>query len=254
MGWARFDDAYPDHPKIALAGIHAELLDMRAILYACRFETDGLIPRAVLPIVGRGIPRTATQAKKLVEVGRWVETVDGWEILDFLDYNPSRASRESDREAARERMARARDARPRSRSSPEHKPNNDRSSPEVRVTPSRPDPKGNSSSSPANSNSPVENRSDDDNQLRIEHTASSVLERIADHRLTKAQGVRDRTSYRATILETLRNEIDLTRLRRVIADHRADTPIEMFADFALGNPTPYLRDYHAQRAEIGATP
>jgi hypothetical protein len=242
MGWARFDDAYSDHPKIALAGIHAELLDIRAILYACRFETDGKIPRAVLPIVGRGIPSTTKQAKKLVEVGRWIAIDDGWEIVDFLEYNPSRASRDADRAAARDRMARSRGQRGSPRSSHEQDQNNGRSSPEVRLTPSRPVPDNHSSGTV--STTPVENVTDEE----VQQIERSVLERIADSRLDAASGVTNRTRYRAKILAQLPDELDLPRLRRII-EHHPEAPIEMYADAALGNPTPYLKDYRIEQTE-----
>lgn len=242
MGWARFDDAYSDHPKIALAGVMAELLDIRAILYACRFETDGLIPRAVLPIVGRGIPSTTKHARKLVEVGRWVETVDGWEICDFLDYNPSRASREADRAAARDRMAKARGHRSSPRSSPEHDAHTDRTSEEVRLTPSRPVPDTHHSSRTV-STTPVENPPDDDG--RIGQTERSVLERIADSRLDTANGVKNRASYRTKILAQLPDEIDLTRLRRLIEQH-PDAPIDALAGAILGEPN----SLHLHRAAV----
>lgn len=253
MGWARLDDAYSDHPKIALAGVMAELLDIRAILYACRFETDGLIPRAVLPIVGRGIPRTAAQAKKLVDVGRWVETVDGWEICDFLEYNPSRASNDvarAERHDAKVRAGRAggirsgearRQANGKHGASPPHEAETKQNE-----APSR--PLTGNSSPPQLYQDPVENPAPIDETAG--QTERSVLERIADSRLDAANGVRNRASYRTKILAQLPDEIDLERLRRIIESH-PDAPIEMLASAALGENTPYLGQYRVEPAEVG---
>lgn len=112
MVWARFDDRYSDSPKIEAAGPWAELLDMRAIIYAAGNLTDGLITRRALTKISAGIPSPAKKAEKLVEVGRWeINPGGGWLIHSFLTYNPSkaavedgRAKKEIERAAARERM------------------------------------------------------------------------------------------------------------------------------------------------------
>src|SRR5579859_4531304 len=56
MSWARFDDNYSLNPKILMAGYLAELLDMRAIIWCARYETDGFVSEDALSIVGRSIP------------------------------------------------------------------------------------------------------------------------------------------------------------------------------------------------------
>ena len=245
MGWARFDDAYSDHPKIALAGIHAELLDVRAILYACRFETDGQIPRAVLAIVGRGIPKTAAQAKKLVEVGRWRMTEEGWEIVDFLDYNPSKQSREADREAARERMARARGQNPNNGGSSPEQP------PRVRLNKKRssdnpvPSPSGVNSSPHKLHEGHVENPAPMDE--KTSQIQRNVLNRIVDQRLAAANGVKNRSAYRKKILEELPKELDLPKLQRFIESH-PEAPIDALAGAILGEPN----SLHLHRAEVTA--
>lgn len=113
MGWARFDDKYSDHPKIAAAGPWAELLDMRAIIFCAKHETDGHVCKAMLGRIAVGIPSARAKASKLVEVGRWSPDPrgDGWWIHDYLAYNPSRARKDKDRAEARARMAAARSAR-----------------------------------------------------------------------------------------------------------------------------------------------
>ncbi len=109
MGWARFDDQYTDNPKILEAGPWAELLDMRAIIYCARMETDGLISRAALKRISHGIPKAAERVTMLLEVGRWtVNEGGGWWIHDYLAYNPSKAQRAAERARGRERVAKHR--------------------------------------------------------------------------------------------------------------------------------------------------
>lgn len=113
MGWAKFDDRYSEHPKVVAAGPLAELLDRRAIEYSARQETDGFVPeqqarRLCADLVMDLGADWIEIVKALIEVGRWIEAPGGYLIHDFLDYNPPRAKRDADRQAARERMAAAR--------------------------------------------------------------------------------------------------------------------------------------------------
>ncbi len=139
MGWARLDDGYPHHPKMLAAGADAIVLDVAGVCYANRYQTDGWIADTQLTTLYPPLrnPRKAAQA--LVDVGRWTREDGGWRIHDFLDYNGSKADRDADRQAARERMAASRTGKARSKIV---RPNNTRTSQEhsecsgeVRLTP-----------------------------------------------------------------------------------------------------------------------
>ena len=105
MGWARVDDGYLGHPKIIEVGPHAELLDLRSIIWCAKYETDGLVTKSALQSIGRGIPKVPARVLALIEVGRWtVNETGGWWVHDFLKYNPSKAQKESQRESGRERV------------------------------------------------------------------------------------------------------------------------------------------------------
>lgn len=108
MGWARFDDAFTDHPKIRAVGVMAELLAMRAVVYAARYETDGFIRRSSLDQLTHGIPTPKRQVSSLIREKLWEEVDDGWIIHDYLHFHPSKAELEAKRQAARERMANVR--------------------------------------------------------------------------------------------------------------------------------------------------
>lgn len=105
MGWARFDDNYTDHPKVVEAGPWAELLDMRAIIHCARYETDGLVTRSALRRLSRDIPKAPSRVLALIESGRWsVNEGGGWWVHDFLEFNPSKAEKQRQREAGRDRV------------------------------------------------------------------------------------------------------------------------------------------------------
>jgi hypothetical protein len=107
MGWARFDDKRADNEKLMRAGFEARGLDEAAICWCAGHETDGVIPeRAVAMLAaGHGCGNWRRVVAKLVDVDRWHPTGDGWQIHDYLVYNPSRKEIEAKREDERTRKA-----------------------------------------------------------------------------------------------------------------------------------------------------
>ncbi len=128
MVWARIDDAILDNPKIAKVGVYGFALHIAGITWCSRNLTDGLIPfarvQSLLPLNRVNIDRqnplaledggssisgdtgldVHTIATKLVEAGLWADTDDGYEIHDFLEYNPSRVEVLAAREKTRGRV------------------------------------------------------------------------------------------------------------------------------------------------------
>lgn len=106
MTWVKIDDNFPDHPRVVGLCDSAFRTHIAALCYAARYLTDGHIPSSALRSIG---PRKASA--ELEAAGLWTRTDHGWVIRDFLDYNPSRDEVEGKREAARKRVARAREVR-----------------------------------------------------------------------------------------------------------------------------------------------
>ncbi len=98
MSWARVDDGFLDHPKLAtleadpVLWAKAVALWLAGNLYANRNGTDGHIARAriyrLVPF--RDAPKVAAA---LAEFGLWEDCGSYFAIHDFLDYNPSRQDR-----------------------------------------------------------------------------------------------------------------------------------------------------------------
>lgn len=116
--WARLEDNFPQHPKILSAGPLAELLQVRAICYAARNLTDGVIPAGVVPVlltgfghVGlttAGVPGMFIQGvdaheidwpKRMLAAGLWDAHKNGRDYIvhDYLRYNPSKRQYLQDR-------------------------------------------------------------------------------------------------------------------------------------------------------------
>lgn len=109
MPWVRIDDTFPEHPKVEMIGPLAGWLHVCALCYCNRNLTDGFIPS---PRVSKlaDIPKVSIHVRSLIEAGLWLEEDGGYRISNYLEYQPSKAKVEADREAARKRMAKARAA------------------------------------------------------------------------------------------------------------------------------------------------
>jgi len=122
MTWVKLDDQFTSHPKLIQAGPLAGWLYICGLTYCARYLTDGFIPSPAVRLLA-DLKKNQEQVDSLVEAGLWVKCEGGYQVHDYLDYNPSSEQVRHERTAAKERMNRHR--------SPEVRPNNDRTSPEV---------------------------------------------------------------------------------------------------------------------------
>lgn len=134
MTWARVDDGFWRHEKIAGVSDAALGLHLRALSYCCDQLTDGKLSKPALTMLGA----KPSQVRELVMAGIWDE---GPVIHDFLEYNESRVEVLDKREKAKLRMRGARSPS----TSKEVRANTTGTSGEVQSTfadpvPTRPDP------------------------------------------------------------------------------------------------------------------
>lgn len=147
MPWFKVDDKLHDHRKARAAGCAAMGLWTLAGSWAADNVTDGFVPESVCT---RWDASFRKLAGRLVTAGLWevgeLDGEPGWWFHDWKDEQPSRAEVLAKRAAARDRMAKARATKgdgSRERSAnvqANDTENSERSSREVRITPSRPDP------------------------------------------------------------------------------------------------------------------
>lgn len=88
MVWARIDDQFPDHPKVAAAGPLAGWLHVCAICYSSRMLTDGFIPKGQVRKLA-DIENVTEVVTALLTAGLWHESPGGYMVHDYLEYNPS---------------------------------------------------------------------------------------------------------------------------------------------------------------------
>lgn len=98
MSWFRLEGRGAFHHKVLAAGNEAYGAWCRAGQWSCEQLTDGLVPRAVAEQIAK--PKVWL---KLVEARLLLETDVGYQIHDFLDFNPSSEQERAKREELRER-------------------------------------------------------------------------------------------------------------------------------------------------------
>ena len=215
MGWAKFDDRWATHAKLLEAGLEAAGLDARAICWCAGQETDGFVPDAAVSLLAAGHRNPAKLAGALVRVRRWARNEErkGYDIHDYLDYNPTRESRDAERdrkrEAGRAGGLRSRPSRPEAdclpsaSAKPKQVPTRtEADSLGTAEPPSRPVPSPSSSSVVSHQVGPPDG-ADDDDGVRVK-TARSV---IAERRMAGRSSVDNPARYRSTVLRSVDTEL-----------------------------------------------
>ena len=101
MSWVKLDDGFSEHPKILAAGPLGLALWACGLAYCNRQKArDGFIPAAKVPIL-YPIPQPMKVAARLVAVGLWEETDDGFVVHDYHEFQPSEDMRQARAEAGR---------------------------------------------------------------------------------------------------------------------------------------------------------
>ena len=104
MPWFKVDDTLATHAKVVRAGNSAMGLWVRAGSWSASQLTDGYVPTDMIGVLG-GKP---ADARRLVEVGLWVNADGGYRFHQWHDRQPSREETERKRDQWRERQRRAR--------------------------------------------------------------------------------------------------------------------------------------------------
>lgn len=102
LPWVRLDTQFASNPKFLYL---IEDRQWRSIVvwtaglaYCGTHGTDGFIPKSALPML-HGTPK---DAKNLAEVGLWIEGLGGWQINDWLEFQPSNEEVQKRRKKARD--------------------------------------------------------------------------------------------------------------------------------------------------------
>lgn len=91
MSWFRCDDQLADHPKVmALGDLRRPAIGLWTMCgtYCARHLTDGFVSRQVVAMYADRDLKKLTDA--LVKAGLFIPVDGGWQLHDYLDWNPSR--------------------------------------------------------------------------------------------------------------------------------------------------------------------
>ena len=125
MAWVRLDEDFAQHPKVLRAGPLAMAMQVAALCYCNRNLTDGFIPRGAartlldwqivdkngtvheLAYTSGTVGNDVTSdwvIELLVDAELWDEQPNGYQIHDYLDYQPSKSSVTKQREGTKARV------------------------------------------------------------------------------------------------------------------------------------------------------
>lgn len=94
VSWIKVDAAIWMNPKIRAAGSQAAWLYVSGLGYASLAQTNGALPTHALPTLCPNRHRFRL-AQRLVDVGLWHVTDQGWEIHDYQDWQVTRGAEKS---------------------------------------------------------------------------------------------------------------------------------------------------------------
>lgn len=229
MSWVRLDVGFPRHPKVLDAGPAAAWLHVCGLCYCAGYLTDGRIPKRALPLLA-DMPKIEAHARRLVEVGLWVDEGDSWVVHDYLEWQEAREDVEGRRAEARERQRRSRARRTSAKNGPVTAPvTRDSHVTHSEVTLADTDTEVTTSSSTEVTRAPRTVADDGDDLADREGRAALVLaEREADGHTD----IRNRRSWTRARARTLRKEHQ-AEAQRYLAEHPDATP-EQLARYLAG--------------------
>ena len=102
MSWFYVDDGFWSHPKTLGITMSAAGVWVLGGSWCARHLTDGYIPADALAMVCRR--RLTREPAELVERTLWTPVGDGWQYVDWTQWQKSKAEVEKKREASRSRV------------------------------------------------------------------------------------------------------------------------------------------------------
>jgi hypothetical protein len=227
MPWVRLTDDWYDDPELLEAGPWAMVLWPFLISWCARNLTDGKVPSAQIPrlIDWGSLGADAEQAiAPLVANGRLQEIAGGYQITNYLTYQPSKAKVLSDRERDRTRKA--------SQRGPASVPPESGRNPDAPVPVPVPVPDTTSSSS---SSSTTETGLPD-----------GLWTTMAEKKLTQAQGITSPGRWKRKVAENDRSDPELIARARLLLDHYDLTTSQLADVLVLGTNPPWLVHHRRQ--------
>lgn len=222
MGWLKVDDKMPRNPKILAGDIETAWYYACALTHAAEQLTDGFIARSAVPLVAPHIADPCSVAERCADLDLFRRVEGGYEVPDYLEYNPSRAETITKRakEAERKRSSRAESQRDSAQTSGVTPGVPSRPVPTTGVTPS-------SSTATAGG--------------VLSEAGERVLAGLADHKRRGATSVRSESRWRSKVIATDRVEHG-AEIERLVSTY-PDAPVSLLVASVLGEDARNLNHY-----------
>lgn len=222
MGWLKVDDKLPRNPKIIAGDVETSWYYVCALTHCAEQMTDGFIADAAVPVIAPHVQDPRSVADRCCQLGMFRRVDAGYEVPDYLEFNPSRAGvlekREKDRIRQESHRASQRDTAATSAVS--------------QRVPSRPVPDGVTHSSSTASTGLVD----------------VVAAAVVAHRLAQQTSVRSPKAWSARALENLRADVEWWVELERVCEKWPGAPVDMLAQAAEGVFSPHLRMHERSEA------
>jgi hypothetical protein len=111
MGHIRIEDGFPENAKVRKVGPNGIALYVSGLCYCSRQLSDGIIPDAAVPIIAEmvGVRTHRSVSQALTKARLWKRVRGGYQVPDYLKFNPSREEISRKREESRKRQQAWRD-------------------------------------------------------------------------------------------------------------------------------------------------
>jgi hypothetical protein len=108
----RVYDEFLEDEKICALHDRSYRVHMSGLIYAAKNLTDGQLTEKAVKVIQAILEfQVKRYVVELVEAGLWVPAADGYEIKNFLEFNPRAATVKKERAMSRNRMRKMRDRR-----------------------------------------------------------------------------------------------------------------------------------------------
>lgn len=104
MAWLKIDDGFVEHPRIDPLSARAFRLHITALCLVARKLTDGRVTDKDAQVCRTRAGASKASLAELEAAGLWERQENGWNIRDYLHYNPSAEQVKEERMRAAERM------------------------------------------------------------------------------------------------------------------------------------------------------
>lgn len=97
MTWVKIDDGFYDNVTNRALGAAGRDLYIAGLCFCSKGLTDGRIPKTDVPLLLAQAQAKPAAVRKLVDAGRWTDDGDSYQVVAYLEYNPSRQRTEEQR-------------------------------------------------------------------------------------------------------------------------------------------------------------